>query len=134
MRPVHSKLGSCIDCNLNRLTLPHSDAENIEILACILVINSLEIRNLPLARATPRSPEIYEDILALTYIVRELDICVLWLWRNAAGHSHNRIHSEIDERLAFCSIDSCLDCFLHTMYKLMLLKLRSKEVEKRIKL
>jgi hypothetical protein len=64
MRPVHSKLGSCIDCYLNRLTLPHSDAENIEILACILVINSLEIRDLPLARATPRSPEIYYNWFA----------------------------------------------------------------------
>ena len=133
MRPVHTELGCCVDGHLNRLTLPDSDAEDIEVLTCILIIYCLEIRNLSLAWTAPWSPEIHEDIFTLTDIVRELHLCIFRLRRYAAGHSYNRIHCKINERLTLCSIDSCLDSLLHTLYELMLLKSWSKKVQKRIK-
>ena len=117
VRPVHTKLCCCVDCHLDRLTLPYCDAEDIELLAGILVIYGLEVRDFPLARTAPRSPEVNEDIFSLAYIVRKLHLCIFWLWRNAAGHSHYRVHCKVDERLAFCSVDPRCNTFPHSCHE-----------------
>ena len=54
LRPVHAKFSSSIHSNLNRLTLPDSNADHLKFLSAILLIHLLDVRNLSLAWAAPR--------------------------------------------------------------------------------
>ena len=58
-------------CSIFRL-IPHSYAQHIEIVTFVLVIDSGDVRNLPLARTTPACPEIYQNVFSFSYKIREL--------------------------------------------------------------
>ena len=93
--PVHAiSLGGVHGCL--RL-IPNSDAEHIEIVTDVLVIDLLDVRDLPLARAAPRCPEVNEDVLALTYIVGKL----------------NAVDVEVGEHRPLGGCLFCIDSFLH---------------------
>src|SRR5574344_2523262 len=60
--PDHSELSGSVDGHLRSLTLPNCNAQNIEFLAVIFVVDCFDIRHFPLARAAPRRPEVHNDI------------------------------------------------------------------------
>ena len=53
MEPVHSKLCSSLYSVRLRRSLPYSKDENLKTLVLVLLVHSLDIRNLPLAWSAP---------------------------------------------------------------------------------
>jgi hypothetical protein len=130
LRPSHTKLSCSVDRNLNMLTLPNCDAYNLEFLTTIDVIDSLDVRNLALARATPWRPEVKKNIFSFTNILGKLNFLVNWLWRNAASKTYNVVHCEILEHFTLCCLKSCAQSVLHALDILVLLNCRRKKVKK----
>ena len=122
--PDHSELSGSVDGHLRSLALPNCNAQNVEFLAVIFVVDCFDIRHFPLARAAPRRPEVHKDIFPLADIVGELDSLVLRLRRDAPRHSCNCLNREILEHCTLGSIDTGLDGIFDALNVLIFLKSR----------